>query len=296
MNRWPRGTSARSVPATAVLLLAAACAHTAGGHEPIARGGEPTIRSYVALGDSFTSGPGIDKQLPQAGRCRRSDHNYPSLLARRLEVARFRDVSCGGATTAGIVRRSFTTDRRAVAAQLDAVTASTDLVTVGIGANNNRFVSRMYTSCLFEATSVSTSCASFSGGTAPALLRALPAAVTTVLDAIHRKAPRAQVVLVGYLRVLPDVGSCSFIPIAGADLQGAAAVEAALDRTLLNTARSAHVTYVAMRSVSRGHDACSAAPWVNGFAATPGDGIFLHPRAAGMRAVATRLARVVQTF
>jgi hypothetical protein len=45
-----------------------------------------------------------------------------------------------------------------------------------------------------------------------------------------------------------------------------------------------------VQDVSAAHDACHDGAWVNGLTGTPGDGAFLHPRAAGMRAVATALA------
>ncbi len=36
------------------------------------------IQSYVALGDSYTSGPLIPQQQPNPLGCLRSDHDYPS--------------------------------------------------------------------------------------------------------------------------------------------------------------------------------------------------------------------------
>src|ERR1700733_14323201 len=66
----------------------------------------PVVQSpvYVALGDSFTSGPDVPTQLdavtsPRApASCMRSSRNYPSLVARTLGLV-LRDVSCSGATT-----------------------------------------------------------------------------------------------------------------------------------------------------------------------------------------------------
>ncbi|HVW32598.1 MAG TPA: SGNH/GDSL hydrolase family protein, partial [Acidimicrobiia bacterium] len=54
---------------------------------------------YVALGDSYTAGPGVPNQVPEAGGCRRSDHNYPHLVAAALHLTDFHDVSCSGART-----------------------------------------------------------------------------------------------------------------------------------------------------------------------------------------------------
>src|SRR4051794_10127159 len=49
---------------------------------------------YVALGDSFTSGPLIPRQHGKPFACLRSDHNYPSLVAHALRAGVFADVSC----------------------------------------------------------------------------------------------------------------------------------------------------------------------------------------------------------
>src|ERR1700738_2192663 len=58
-----------------------------------------TTSRYVALGDSFTSGPLIPNQRLDSLGCLRSDHNYPALLAARLKVGTFVDASCSGAQT-----------------------------------------------------------------------------------------------------------------------------------------------------------------------------------------------------
>src|SRR3954452_13214611 len=54
---------------------------------------------YVALGDSYTSGPLIPLQRLDPLGCFRSTSNYPSLLAARLHIRSFTDVSCSGADT-----------------------------------------------------------------------------------------------------------------------------------------------------------------------------------------------------
>ena len=70
--------------ATAAVLAIAAPANAAA----------PTGR-YVALGDSFTSGPLIPTQVDL--NCVRSNRNYPSLVAASIHSSSFADVSCGGA-------------------------------------------------------------------------------------------------------------------------------------------------------------------------------------------------------
>ena len=69
----------------------------------------PTYRNYVSLGDSFVSGPFIPIQRLDPLSCFKSTQNYPSVLARRLGIANFTDISCGGAlitsrTSIGMLR------------------------------------------------------------------------------------------------------------------------------------------------------------------------------------------------
>src|SRR5690606_22902074 len=58
---------------------------------------KPRFEHYVALGDSYTSGPliPVPKLTPPLG-CVRSMLNYPTLLAVKARAGSFDDVSCGG--------------------------------------------------------------------------------------------------------------------------------------------------------------------------------------------------------
>lgn len=63
---------------------------------------------YVALGDSYTSGPKIPPQTATPAGCDRSGRNYPALVAKELglKAADFRDVSCSGATISDLTTPS----------------------------------------------------------------------------------------------------------------------------------------------------------------------------------------------
>ncbi|MGW2956751.1 SGNH/GDSL hydrolase family protein, partial [Streptomyces eurythermus] len=132
MTRERRPARRRAAVVAAVLgacaLAAAGTAPPAGAHP----GGHGRASAYVALGDSYTSGPGIPAQV-DAG-CARSDHNYPSLVAARRRTSAFTDVSCGGATTAEMWRAQGGNPP-----QLDALDRHTGLVTVQIGGNDVGF-------------------------------------------------------------------------------------------------------------------------------------------------------------
>ena len=106
---------------------------------------------YVALGDSFTSGAGLPSTRRDASTCGQSSLNYPRLVAKEIG-AKLVDVSCGGATT-----DNGTQPQPLGAAswppQLDAVTKSTDLVTVSLGGNDFQW----YLGVMFGCTSVAAS-------------------------------------------------------------------------------------------------------------------------------------------
>src|SRR3954465_15269472 len=101
---------------------------------PAARAG---VGVYVALGDSYTSGPLVPNQHGEPIDCGRSDHNYPSLVAEARKVATFSDVSCGSAQTKHMTEPQ--TDLPAGGTnppQFNALRADATLVTVGIGGND----------------------------------------------------------------------------------------------------------------------------------------------------------------
>lgn len=238
---------------------------------------------YVALGDSYVAGAGIATSTTE---CQRSDHNYPSLLAAELKAKTFVDVSCGGATTTSVLDGTTLPSGSHVKPQLDAVTSDTDIVTIGIGGNDSQVTQTFFSSCLIPPSNTSVACR---GAVAaiPAILGTTGRSIVSTLRAIKERAPKARVVLVGYLRIVPASGACTAIPIGAAEIPLAAKIEADVEKSLRLAAQAAAVPFVSVRAISAGHDACAGEnSWVNGVIPVPGDGALLHPRAAGMRAVA----------
>ncbi len=93
--------------------------------------------SYVALGDSYTAGPGILLQETDPLGCFRSVHNYPHLVA-RTRGSVLRDVSCSGATTEDLVSPQLVLGGPNPS-QLGALDAGVDVVTLQIGGNDIGF-------------------------------------------------------------------------------------------------------------------------------------------------------------
>jgi hypothetical protein len=71
---------------------------------PARAAGLPEGATYVAMGSSYAAGPGITTAAPDSpARCGQSADNYPRQLARRLKL-KLVDRSCGGATTADVLK------------------------------------------------------------------------------------------------------------------------------------------------------------------------------------------------
>jgi lysophospholipase L1-like esterase len=283
----------------AALLVSGCTRGSATAPDPTAStSSPPVIGRYVALGDSFSAGPLIPT-TDLAGGCARSDHNYPHLVADAVDARKLVDVTCSGADTRDLTRVQRTFGDARIPPQLRAVTADTDLVTLGIGGNDLNLFSTLVSSCtrLRPLDPQGSPCARQLAARGPDL----DAAVTTIshrvaasLRAIEAKAPRAEVLLVGYLRLAPDRGTCVGLPLAAGDYAEGRRISRALDRALRTAARRTGTTFVDMYAASRGHDICSKDPWVNGSVNDRQRALAYHPFAAGMRADARAVVAALQ--
>jgi hypothetical protein len=162
-------------------------------------------------------------------------------------------------------------------------------VTVTIGGNDLDLFSTLVNTCtqLRSSDPQGDPCTRRFVTQGPDLDRAvatISASVAEVLRTIARRAPDARVVLVGYLRLVPDRGSCVGLPLAAGDYAVGRRISQGLDRALHRAARRTGTTYVDMYAASRGHDICSTRPWVNGAVTVREKALAFHPFAAGMRA------------
>jgi lysophospholipase L1-like esterase len=277
---WRRGRWAGVV---AVCLLAVTAAPPGAAAEPAG-----PVR-YVALGDSYTSGPGIPNQSTDAPACRRSDHNYPHLVAAALGPGRFTDVSCAGATTDHMASPQPLGGGLSNAPQLDALDADADLVSLGIGGNDIRFGEIAVTcaglSVLFPLGAPCRHHYERHGDEVGTRLDATAPRIAAVLAAIRERAPAARILLVGYPVILPAAGPGCWpvMPIAVGDVAWLRGVEGRLNAMLAELAAAAGATYVDTYASSVGHDVCRlpGRKWVEGFVPTaPASAV--HPNALGM--------------
>lgn len=276
----------------AVLALAA----TAAVANPPAEGAH-----YVAMGSSYASGPGITRSADTPPtRCTRSADNYAHQLAARYHLD-LTDVSCGGATTAHILG-----PWNELPPQIDALRPDTALVTVTIGGNDVGFVAGLFKgSCDGHAASATTFCrgmARFETSMRPLAIDATAwqraeAGLTAIAAAVRARSPKAKLVFVDYLTVLPPRGGCTAIPISSAAERQSRDTSTRLARLTAKVAARARALLIAASKLSFGHSACGAQPWTTGFIPPPGTSGFVpyHPNLAGMTAVADAISARIGT-
>ncbi|SDM57992.1 SGNH/GDSL hydrolase family protein [Allokutzneria albata] len=249
---------------------------------------------YVALGDSAAAGPWIPTQVDAA--CRRSDHNYPAVAAKALG-ARLTDVTCSGAVTADLTNRG----KNAPAPQLDALSATTGLVSITIGANDSGLFDRALScvNALPEPVGVSCSDRIKAGGTDPiaASVDAWAPVFGAALDEIRRRAPKAKVLVTGYGTYIRPGGCYPFQPVWARDADYLQGTMDRISSTAREQAKARGMSFVDFAAVTVGHDIC-AVPWdryLEGLIpvniAAP-----LHPNAKGMAAFGAAVTAAAQTI
>ena len=253
--------------------------------------------SYVALGDSYTAAPGVP-DTDTADGCLRSSNNYPALVAAAMPGTALTDVSCTGADSTSLIGVQDT-GREAKPAQFDALSEQTDLVTVGIGGNDNDLFGTLVGVCsqLRDSDPDGNPCEQrFAGDGTNRLdrdLRTIRSHVTAVVAGIKDRAPNARVVVVGYPQILPPSGSCpELLPLASGDYPFAREINEGLGDAVKRAAAAGDAEYVDMFRASAGHDICSEDPWVNGIV-TNSRALAFHPFAAEQQAVADRVLALV---
>lgn len=250
------------------------------------------------MGSSYAAGPGVGERDPGSPtHCERSADNYAHLLAswRNLDLT---DVSCSGATTHDILAPSASH----LPAQVDAVTSATRLVTVTVGGNDIGYISTLLGLSCQDAPTTSGSppkCSIPSSASVEAGLAKLPASLAQVISAIRQRAPKAQIVLVDYVRVVPGTGSCpTRAPLSDADQRQVFQTHAKLTAVIAQAAQAGGVGVLRASAASVGHDICSVDPWVFGFYPPPAaDPSFphdqYHPNIRAMAVIAIALDRLL---
>ncbi len=259
-----------------------------------------SIGRYVALGDSYASGPLIPLQTGRPAGCLRSNQNYPSVLAKSAGQSDFDDVSCSGAKT-----DDFSSPQPVRPTpnppQYDALDGSEGLVTLTIGGNDIGFAEIITKCASISSTNLAgAACKDFYGkGGSDELsgrIEGTASKISDALEEIKERSPRARVAVVGYPTILPDTGPGCYpiIPFSAGDVAYLREVEKKLNAMLAEQAKSAGVDFVDTYTPTIGHDACQlpGTKWVEGLVPTS-PAAPVHPNAQGERAMAVALGKVV---
>ena len=254
--------------------------------------------TYLALGDSFTSGPVIPTQT--AGGCDRSTNDYPADTASALSL-KLTDVSCSGATTANVINTTeVVSPGPNNPPQLSSLSSGTQIVSLQIGGNDLGFTS-IIENCValtpWGPTKVGANCRNYYGTSlANYISTTLTTNVGDILAQVHTTDPSGKVFVVGYPDILPQNGACwPSMPFETADAEYLNGVEQDLNMMLAAQAKSAGATYVDTYTPSESYNACTSKStrWVEPLVpASPADPF--HPNATGEAQMALLLEKAIQ--
>jgi len=205
--------------------------------------------SYVALGDSYSSGVGTRSYLDDGTSCQRSTYAYPSLIAAARGYAlSFR--ACSGAKIADVTNT-----------QLSALGSTTAYVTISVGGDDAGNAD-VLTECaqpgwMSDCNGAIDKAQAYIGNT-------LPGALSTLYSAIRSKAPSAKVVVVGYPRIF-DGEDCNagtwFSPAEETRLNATADL---LNSKTASAASAKGFAFANPTSRFVGHAVCADVEWLNG--------------------------------
>lgn len=216
--------------------------------------------NYVALGDSYSSGVGAGDE---SGDCAQSPNAYPALWAAANAPASYVMAACSGATTADVS-----------ANQLAALSASTTLVSITVGGNDENFAGIMEDCNLGDDET----CVSEIQAAEDDARANLPGKLAALYGQISSAAPYARVVVLDYPEFYDLANDCIGLSQTkrtkideGIDV---------LDGILADSAAAAGYTFADVRGAFSGHEICDDNRWlhsVNFFDL----GISYHPTADG---------------
>ena len=260
--------------AMAGLIVAAVCAFV-----PAVAG----ATSYVSIGDSYTSGPGIMPVDPGApAGCGQSEVNYPHLVAKALNLS-LTDVSCGGATTSDETESQF----EGQPPQDEALSMSTEVVTIGMGGNDNGLFGTLLNGCtqidVIEGSTAKAPCEEKYETYVQETFAADKGPQEAALVHIKELAPHAKVFVVGYPEITPNHGHCAAFPWHEADLKWFRdKVQKVGNKSLKAGAKAHGAIFVDTFKPSEGHNACEpvGTRWIEPLLGSL-TGVPVHPNAIG---------------
>lgn len=242
----------------------------------------------VALGDSYTAGlllP-LDSSAKPAG-CFRSTENYASRVAEALRAPEYANAACQSAGVVSLTHAGQTADG-VNPPQLDSLAPNDSLVMLTLGGDDLSF------------SHVLKGCMNPFGQPCQDRYVSLPGKITAektrmigALNDIHRRAPHARVLLVGYPDLFPDSGGCwPIAPFTTRDITFLRSIELKLNAMLAQAASAAGATYVDTYRPTTGHDMCQSSQVKDIEGLIPSStAMTFHPNARGQAVMANQVLK-----
>jgi hypothetical protein len=220
--------------------------------------------SYVALGDSYSSGVGTRTYISDGTSCQRSTYAYPYLISQaRGFTLSFQ--ACSGAKIPDVTNK-----------QLGALSTGTAYVTISVGGNDAGF-SSVITECAYPGWA--SNCDGAINTAQSYINNSLPGALSTLYASIKAKAPNARVVVVGYPRLF-NGEDCNagtwFSPSEETRLNQTADL---LNSKLAAAASAKGFSFANPTSAFVGHAVCDDVEWLNGLSNPVSESY--HPNKSG---------------
>ena len=256
----------------------------------------PAPLRYVALGDSYSAGSGVlPPDLNAPVECLRSSRNFAHVIASKVG-AQLTDVTCGGADTTHF----FAAQYQDAPPQLDALSKSTQLVTMTIGGNDNGVFVGTIVSCVsagLAALGRGTPCKDKYGASFEDTIRTKTyPSLVAALKAAHQRAPRARIAITGYPWIVPGTQGCfDKLPVAPGDIPYVRHIQWTLNDAVRRAAVATGTAYIDLSTVSDGHDVCKpiGTRWVEPVLQGT-NAVVVHPNALGEASIAERVMKVLQ--
>jgi len=250
-----RSTLVRLLPAALLVLVT-----------PLISSGpaQASAPSYVALGDSYSSGTGTRSYISDGTSCQRATYAYPSLIAASRGYAlNFR--ACSGARIGDVTN-----------SQLGALSSGTRYVTISVGGNDAGFAD-VLTECATpwwagDCNGAIDSAQSFINNT-------LPGRLSTLYTSIRSKAPNAKVVVVGYPRIFMGEDCNAGTWFSPAEMTRLNQTADLLNSRTSTVAANKGFSFANPTSRFVGHAVCDDVEWINGLSNPVSESY--HPNRAG---------------
>ncbi|WP_344785631.1 SGNH/GDSL hydrolase family protein [Gordonia caeni] len=266
-----------------ILLCALTLALSFGWAAPAAAMPDPGPRGaeYVSLGDSFVASGSMSTATGEA--CGQATDNVGRLVAQRMRGVSFADWACGGADTADFTE---VTDK---GPQIRGLSEKTKYVSISIGGNDENLFGGVVQDCLVGAL-----CTEQHTRAALDKLDRLGPKLDRVYAAVRESAPNAKVVVLGYLRLLPDTPAGCFADVVTGPsvVRFANRLQAGLNGTIAEAAERAGFTMVNQEPPA-GRSMCApdGRRYVSLTGVGPRDaGVPIHPTLAGRKYTARLIA------